>query len=318
MKLKTTLMTTALLSGMAFSAFAAQELTPEKADQLVPFDRITFTGHYSSIFEANQAASKRADKVGAASFYVRDISDQNSEGGNWRIIVDLYKADAATATKEPEYRVFNGVRELPKVEAIKLEPFDTVSIRGYFPLQEDINDAITKEAKEKGAYSFFIVRQVDANGGANQYVTAFIYKKDAPMRKIQTQDNPIPADSDAGRAALAAGGEAAKDVEIPNVASSTSFSADVGRFFETQTSTEGSRYTITLRDGTKIQELNNATAAKMTPFDSVTITDNFSNSVDMSEQIAKRTAAKGGKYYHITRQWEKQGGVITVSADIYK
>lgn len=201
MKLKTTLTTAALLSGMAFSAFAAQELTPEKADQLVPFDRITFSGHYSSIFEANQAASKRADRLGAASFYVRDISDQNSEGGNWRVIVDLYSADAAATTKETEYRVFNGVRELPKEEAIKLQPFDTVSIRGYFPLQEDVNNEITKEAKAKGAYSFYIVRQIDANRGANQYITAYVYKKDAPVRKLQVQDNPIPADSDAGRAA---------------------------------------------------------------------------------------------------------------------
>ncbi|WP_159566310.1 DUF1471 family protein YdgH [Budvicia diplopodorum] len=318
MKLKTTLITTALLSVMTFSTFAAQELTPEKADQIVPFDRITFSGRYDSIYEANQEASKRADKMGAASFFVRDINEQNGNSGNLRVIVDVYRADAAPASTETKYRMFNGLRELPRQEASKLEPFDTVSIRGAYTVDSDINNEISKLAKEKGAYSFFIVRQIDANRGANQYITAYIYKKDAPVRKVQTKDDPIPANSEAGKAALAAGGTAAADVEVPNVASSTSFSDSVGRFFETQTSAEGSRYTVTLADGTKIQELNNATAEKMTPFDSITFTDNFSNSTDMSEQIAKRAHKKGAKFYHITRQWEINGGNVTVTADLYK
>ncbi|WP_162873606.1 YdgH/BhsA/McbA-like domain containing protein, partial [Klebsiella pneumoniae] len=73
-----------------------------------------------------------------------------------------------------------------------------------------------KEAKKKGAASFFIVRQVDANSGGNQFVTAYIYKADAPKRRVQSPD-AIPADSDAGRAALAAGGAAAAKVEMPGV-----------------------------------------------------------------------------------------------------
>lgn len=318
MKLNNTLITTAIFSVMTFSVFAAQELTPEKADQVVPFERITFSGRYDNIYEANQAASKRADKAGATSFFVRNINDQNSEGGNSRVVVDLYHADAKPVSNKTQYRIFNGVRELPKPEASLLEPFDTVTIRGLYPVQDDINQAISKLAKDKGAYSFFIVRQIEANGGANQLITAYIYKKDAAHRNIQAQDNPIPADSEAGKSALVASGVAAADVEVPNVSSSTSFSDKVGRFFETQTSTEGSRYTITLRDGTKIQELNNATADKMTPFDSVTFTDNFSSTTDMSEQIANRAAKKGAKYYQITRQWEKKGGTITVTADLYK
>ncbi len=64
-----------------------------------------------------------------------------------------------------------------------------------------MNDAITKAAKAKGAYSFYIVRQIDANQGGNQRITAFIYKKDAKKRVVQSPD-VIPADSEAGRAAL--------------------------------------------------------------------------------------------------------------------
>ncbi len=209
------------------------------------------------------------------------------------------------------------MNELPKEEAYLLEPYDTVSVSGFYRSQPDINDAISKEAKKKGAASFFIVRQVDANSGGNQFVTAYIYKADAPKRRVQSPD-AIPADSDAGRAALAAGGAAAAKVEIPGVASSGSPSRDVGRFFETQSST-GQRYTVTLPNGTKIQEVNNVTAAQMVPFDSVTFTGHFNSMTDVSTEVAKRAAEKGAKYYHVTRQWQnKSGGNLTVSADLFK
>ena len=298
MKLKTTIIASALLSLTALSAHAAQELTPEKAAALKPFDRITITGRFNAINEAVDAVSRRADKLGADSFY-------------------LYHKDAPEVSKTPKYRVFNGVNELPKEEAYLLEPYDTVSVSGFYRSQPDINDAISKEAKKKGAASFFIVRQVDANSGGNQFVTAYIYKADAPKRRVQSPD-AIPADSDAGRAALAAGGAAAAKVEIPGVASSGSPSREVGRFFETQSST-GQRYTVTLPNGTKIQEVNNVTAAQMVPFDSVTFTGHFNSMTDVSTEVAKRAAEKGAKYYHVTRQWQnKSGGNLTVSADLFK
>ena len=173
-----------------------------------------------------------------------------------------------------------------------------------------------KAAKAKGAYSFYIVRQIDANQGGNQRITAFIYKKDAKKRIVQSPD-VIPADSEAGRAALAAGGEAAKKVEIPGVATTASPSSEVGRFFETQSS-KGGRYTVTLPDGTKVEELNKATAAMMVPFDSIKFSGNYGNMTEVSYQVAKRAAKKGAKYYHITRQWQERGNNLTVSADLYK
>ena len=186
--------------------------------------------------------------------------------GNWRVVADLYKADAEKA-EETSNRVINGVVELPKDQAVLIEPFDTVTVQGFYRSQPEVNDAITKAAKAKGAYSFYIVRQIDANQGGNQRITAFIYKKDAKERIVQSPD-VIPADSEAGRAALAAGGEAAKKVEIPGVATTASPSSEVGRFFETHDLKAG-RYTVTLPDGTKVEELNKATAAMMVPFDSI-------------------------------------------------
>lgn len=70
MKLKTTIIASALLSLTALSAHAAQELTPEKAAALKPFDRITITGRFNAINEAVDAVSRRADKLGADSFYI--------------------------------------------------------------------------------------------------------------------------------------------------------------------------------------------------------------------------------------------------------
>lgn len=57
MKLKTTIIASALLSLTALSAHAAQELTPEKAAALKPFDRITITGRFNAINEAVDAVS---------------------------------------------------------------------------------------------------------------------------------------------------------------------------------------------------------------------------------------------------------------------
>ncbi|WP_313619303.1 DUF1471 family protein YdgH [Pantoea septica] len=317
MKLKNTILASTLLSLLAGNAFAAQELTPEKAAELKPFERINVTGRFNAINDAADAVSKRADELGAASYYIQGINDSNGNSGNWRVTADLYKADAPKANDTTTYRVMNGVKELPKAEAFRLEPFDTVSVSGFFASQPDVNDAISKAAKEKGAAAFFIVRQVDANNGGNQYVTAYVYKADAKERKVQSP-NLIPADSDAGKAALAAGGEAAKRVEIPGVASSETPSNSVGRFFETQSST-GQRYTVKLANGQSIQEVNAITAAQMQPLDTVTFTGHFGTPTEISEEVAKRAADKGAKYYHVTRQWQNQsGGNLTVTADLFK
>ncbi|WP_437887563.1 DUF1471 family protein YdgH [Phytobacter sp. V91] len=314
MKHKFTLLASAFLSVTALSANAATELTPEQAAALKPYDRVVINGRYNSIGDAVNAVSNRADKEGAASFYVVDMSDFGNSG-NQRVSADLYKADAPKADTV-KLRVMNGVTELPKDQAIALEPFDTVSVQGFYRTQPEVNDAISKAAKAKGAASFYIVRQVDANQGGNQMITAYVYKADAKKRVLQSPD-AIPRDSEAGRAALAKGGEEAKNVEIPGVATSAAPSYEVGRFFETQSSKAG-RYTVNLPDGTKIEEVNKVTAAQMVPFDSIKFTGNYGNMTEISYQVAKRAAKKGAKYYHITRQWQENGSNITISADLYK
>ncbi|WP_029685498.1 DUF1471 family protein YdgH [Tatumella saanichensis] len=317
MKLKNTFMLAALLSATVVNAYAAEEYTPEKAAKTQPFTRINISGRFNSLIDASDAISKRADEMGAAGFYIQNIADATGNSGNWRVTADLYRADAPPVAKKAHYSTFNGVQQLPKTVAYRLVPFDTVSVSGYFPAQPDVIDAISRAAKDKGAASFFIVRQIDANNGGNQFVTAFVYKADAKQRQVQSPD-AIPANSQAGKAALAEGGAAAKKVEIPGVASSETPDNNVGRFFETQSST-GKRYTVNLPDGRSVQELSAITAAQMTPFSSVTITDHFGTPTEISEAIARSAADKGAKYYHITRQWQNQsGGNLTVTAELFK
>jgi hypothetical protein len=96
MKLKNTLLASALLSATALSANAATELTPEQAAALKPFDHTVIVGRYNSIGDAVAAATKAADKNGAASFYVVDQSDYGNSG-NQRVTIALYKDDAPKA-----------------------------------------------------------------------------------------------------------------------------------------------------------------------------------------------------------------------------
>ncbi|SFM96802.1 Protein of unknown function [Izhakiella capsodis] len=318
MKLKITVLASALLSVATMSAHAAKELTAQQAAALKPFERIAIIDKFNSIGDANAAISRRADSMGAASYFVQGINELNSNSGNWRVTADLYKADALKRTKDKHFLTMHGVRQYPKDLAYSLEPYDTVSVNGFFRSQPDVEEAISRAAARKGAYGYFIIRQVDANNGGNQYITAFLYKKDATKRLTQDTSDMIPADSQAGKAALAAGGAAAKRVAIPGVASSDTPSNSVGRFFETQSSS-GKRYTVKLPDGRSIEEVNAVTAAQMQPFDSVTFTGHFGTPTDISEEVGRRAIEKGAKYYHITRQWQNQsGGNLTVSADLFK
>ena len=120
MKLKNTLLASALLSATALSANAATELTPEQAAALKPFDQTVIVGRFNSIGDGVAAASKAADKKGAAAFYVLDQSDQGNSG-NQRVTVALYK-DNAPKADEQKNRVINGIVELPKDQAVQLEP----------------------------------------------------------------------------------------------------------------------------------------------------------------------------------------------------
>lgn len=68
MKLKNTLLASALLATTALSAHAATELTPEQAAALKPYDRVVVTGRFNAIGDAVQAVSARRIKMAQLPF----------------------------------------------------------------------------------------------------------------------------------------------------------------------------------------------------------------------------------------------------------
>ena len=118
MKLKNSLLASALLATTALSAHAATELTPEQAAALKPYDRVVVTGRFNAIGDAVQAVSRKADKEGAASFYVVDTSDFGS-GGNLRVTADFYKENAPQAAA-PKNRIIRKTRPLSWNRSIPL------------------------------------------------------------------------------------------------------------------------------------------------------------------------------------------------------
>lgn len=367
-KLKKTIAIATLFSLLpATTLFAATELTKQQADTLQPYKEISIRGTYPSIKDAVKAVAKNADKEGAASFYIKSMNFHSRNESLRIIYADLYKADAPNQEHHlnEHYRIFHGVYEYPKQIAIGFEPYDIIKLRAYYPNQHDINNAVGKAAADKGAYAFFIDRQVEVNG-RNTAVTAYLFKKDAPIRQVQP-DDAIPYDSEAGQLALAQGGDAALQVEKPGYYSSTAFNEqyyaekfkshnkqNIKANNEIQLTTKSNkinttedsttiavvtteekqatignqkskviipkqRYTIKLKDGTTIQELNDATAAKMVPFDSLKFRGYFVSDNQISTQAARKAAAAGAKYYHISRiAQEPKGPNRVVYVDLFK
>jgi hypothetical protein len=337
---KTIIATTVML--IPFCSFSAQQLTEEQANSMQSFKSITIRGAFYTDSDYVMAMSKAADKEGAASFYITTTNISPSNDTLRIVYAKLYKADALKAVEQTEtLRKFDGVYEYPKSKAIRLEPFNIVRIRGYFPTEYDVNQAIAKEASAQGAYGFYIDSRSAL--GSNIQVAAYLFKKDAPERKLQPE-NAIPYDSEAGQLALAKGGDAAMQVEKKGYYSSSAFNEKyyADKFnnkvidktttdkvvISSNTETTSlvptepqrvNRYTVTLSDGRKIQELNDATAAKMVAFDTLKFRGYYVTDQEISYQSGKRAIDAGAKYYHIARiAHDSKGPNITVFVDLYR
>jgi hypothetical protein len=81
--------------------------------------------------------------------------------------------------------VINGVVELPKDQAVELEPYDTVTVQGFYRSQPEVNDAITKAAKEKGpTLSISCVRLMPTRAATSALPRSSIKK----MRKTRSAE----------------------------------------------------------------------------------------------------------------------------------
>ena len=68
MKLKNTLLASALLTTATLSAHAATELTPEQAAALKPYDRVVVTGRFNAIGDAVHDEVLKTCKIDTARF----------------------------------------------------------------------------------------------------------------------------------------------------------------------------------------------------------------------------------------------------------
>lgn len=298
---------------MSLQSFAAVEYTPEQAAGLVPFKEITLKGRYASIAAQNMAAMKQADNEGAYGFYIKDAIEEKN--GRYNLIVALYQQDAQINTEDTRVS-YNGIKEISRDDFEVLEPFDYIDIEGTFTTSVQLNDKIASLAKEKGAAAFYIVESREINqSGTRKAVKALVYKADAKRNPKKAYDL-IPAGSQAAEKAIAEGKP--ELVETPKEITAESSSASSVKFWEGDSSSPEKRYTVTLKDGTKIQEVNRATAAKMTPFDSIVLKGRFRTSVEISEKVAQKAADQGAKFYRITLEKDNNGSNKEIYVDLFK
>ncbi|SET12679.1 YdgH/BhsA/McbA-like domain containing protein [Thorsellia anophelis] len=299
-----------VLCAISFSSLAAVELTQEESSKLTPYESVTIKGRFASIADQANAANKRADKEGAYGFYITDAFEEKN--GRYNLTVALYNRDAKENTEDTRIS-YNGIKEISRTDYEVLEPFDYIELEGTFTNHVQLNEKIAELAKAKGAASFFIIESREMNkSGTRKAVKALVYKADAPRNPRKAYDL-IPAGSEAAEKAIAEGKP--ELVEMPREVGAGSTGI---KFWEGDSSAPEKRYTVTLDDGSKIQEVNRATAAKMTAFDSIEVKGRFRTSVDISEAVAKKAAEKGAKFYRITLEKDGNGTNKTIYVDLFK
>lgn len=306
--LKTTLVSVFCLSTL--SAFAAVEFTQEQAKNFTPYETVTIKGRFASISDQVNAANKRAEKEGAYGFYVTDAFEEKN--GRYNLTVALYQQDAEANTTDTRVN-YDGIKEISRSEYEVLEPFDYIELEGTFTNHVQLNEKIAELAKAKEAAAFYIIESRETNkSGTRKAIKALVYKADAPRNPRKAYDL-IPAGSEAAEKAIAEGKP--ELVEMPRDPSTETTGI---KFWEGDSSAPEKRYTVTLNDGSKIQEVNRATAAKMTAFDSIEVKGRFRTSVDISETVAKKAAEKGAKFYRITLEKDGNGTNKIIYVDLFK
>lgn len=292
---------------------AARALTPDEAQQRVPFKHLTLTGRFDSIHEAEAAAARRAEKLDADGYVVTSIQPTNQHSGNSDVYIDLYRLNALPTKQRAVPRRIRGVRLLNKAEANRLEPFATITLSGLYSSQPDMDYAVAKVAKTRGAAAFYITQQRYVNNhGGNQLISVQLFSRNAKARALTSSSARLM-----GATADNEGTILPVTPARPPFPATSMKATQINRVGESSSLSQR-RYTVTLADGKKIEEINAATAAQKTPFKKITFSGHFSSPTDLSVSAAKRAAKQGAAYYHIAHQAQNRGGGnVTVVVYLY-
>lgn len=260
---------------------------------------------------------------------------------------------------ETDYQDYNGIYEYNEVFAQTHQPKNVIYVKGYFPTPISLKQEIIKKVKMEGAQGFYIYKVSSKGSNEEATVFLFdkdapriaiqIQYDEIPLDSVQsvqnkeaiyasyasqvsaaspskttmqqretTQSNlsPIAASTSTGKNIQSY--ELKTESEIPSSPQTPSTQKAVTSAPQ-MAIIEPKRYTVTLSDGDKIQELNDATALKMTPFKTIKFRGYFATPTEISRAAAKKASENNAKFYHIAeiRQDTGNGRNRTIYVDLY-
>ncbi len=175
-----------LLSLPVANLYAAEPLTEQQSENLIPLKEISVTGSYLQAQNAADDISRAADEAGAKYYHIKAIESASAGDSSDRAIVyaDIYLQNAPiSVSKEPI--THNNVVVYSRSKALYYLPFEVVKFKGNYNNTSEIMDEASKLATEKGAYAFYVdsISAADTKNRA-QDVDVLLYKKDAPVRNF--------------------------------------------------------------------------------------------------------------------------------------
>lgn len=283
-------------------------------DGIYEYDKTFFQTHeYSKIVHVKgyfptplllkRQVIKRAQYEGAAGFYIYKVAEL---GANQEATVFLFNKNAAKVAIQMNY------------DDIPLDSTQSTQTRADIIQQNKINEhSKINKANQEALAQADIIQQNKINEHSkinktnqealSQTTQVQTVKTETPkiesiadIKSNPTKESVIPISQ-------------AVDSKVSNETSSAAINES------TQKVIEPKRYTVTLADGEKIQELSDATALKMIPFKTITFKGYFGTPVEISKMAAKKAAENNAKFYHIARiSLELSGGrKQTVHVELY-
>lgn len=246
---------------------------------------ISIRGYFPTPLSLKNEVAKKTKAEQAAGFYIYKISEQGSGAD---VTVYLFAENA------------------PQIAAMMA--------KDQIPLDSQqaptVKTAMTKDGV-KVVYLDKDAIPLDSEQANKQNLTSEI-KKENQTRLPAQAVNEVAPENVATAAQVAKPAESAVNSVQEIAATKSSEAAPEIKIIEPK------RYTVTLPDGERIQELNDATALKMTPFKSVKIRGYYSTPTQISKEAAKKASENGAKYYHISRvAQDAKGPNKTVYIDLY-
>lgn len=174
-----------LLSLASASVIAAQPISAEKSQTLLPLKEISVRGQFNFASDAEGKIAAEADAQGAKFYYIKGIEEATTSATAKVAYADIYVSDTQTvAVKQPIHQI-GGVYQYTPSEAFTLVSYDKLTITGNFNNLADITTQAAKAAADKGAYAFYVEGTSSMNSsGTRSSVDVMLFAKEAKQLDI--------------------------------------------------------------------------------------------------------------------------------------